>query len=90
MLPNGFDLTHLVQGTEAETGKGRSGYGAGANYLATKQIYSAVKGSDAAAVQAQRASSQGEVPVVQGKSISVAADSSPAPAAMVRRLSMAR
>ena len=48
VLPNGFDLTHLVQGTEAETGKGRSGYGAGANYLATKQIYSAVKGSDGA------------------------------------------
>ena len=41
VLPNGFDLTHLVQGTEAETGKGRGGYGAGANYLATKQIYSA-------------------------------------------------
>ena len=48
VLPNGFDLTHLVQGTEAETGKGRGGYGAGANYLATQQIYNGIKGSDGA------------------------------------------
>ena len=48
VLPNGFDLTHLVQGTEAETGAGRRGYGVGANYLATKQIYNGIKGSDGA------------------------------------------